>query len=125
MNSVTLIGRLTKDPELAYTANQKAKCTFTLAVDRPNKEADFIRIIVWDKQGENCNQFLTKGRQVAVQGRIQTGSYKDKEGRTIYTTDVVASWVEFLEKGEVLDTGVVRAEEPGSLFQELQEDLPF
>jgi len=102
MNNVILIGRLARDPELSYTPNtQTAVCRFTIAVDRPKKEgqdagADFIRITVWGKQGENCDRYLAKGRQVAVQGRIQTGSYKDRNGDTVYTTDVIAERVEFL-----------------------------
>lgn len=105
MNEVVLIGRLTKDPELRYTQNNTAVCTFTLAVDRDHRkddqnsnqpDADFIRITVWGKQGENCASYITKGRQVAVSGRIQTGSYQDRDGRTVYTTDVVALRVEFL-----------------------------
>lgn len=101
MNSVVLIGRLTADPEVAYTQSQKAICRFTLAVDRQTKseeaQADFIRIVVWDRQGENAGRYLHKGSKVAVLGRIQTGSYKDREGKTVYTTDVVASRVEFLD----------------------------
>ena len=81
-----------------------AVCTFTLAVDRPfarnrqdgSQTADFIRITVFDRQAENCGRYLSKGSQAAVQGRIQTGSYVNKEGRTVYTTDVVANRVEFL-----------------------------
>jgi single-strand DNA-binding protein len=105
MNSVILIGRLTRDPELSYTPNtQAAMCRFTIAVDRPRRNgedqgADFIRITVWDRQAENCNRYLSKGSQVAVHGRIQTGSYKNREGVTVYTTDVVADrfgGVEFL-----------------------------
>lgn len=99
MNSVILIGRLTKDPELSFTPSQTALCKFTIAVDRQSKEektADFIRIVVWGKQAENCDRYLFKGKQVAVNGRIQTGSYKDKDGKTVYTTDVIAGNVEFL-----------------------------
>ena len=102
MNSTILIGRLARDPELSYTPNtQTAVCRFTIAVDRPRRDgqdqgADFIRITVWGKQGENCDRYLAKGRQVAVQGRIQTGSYKNRDGETVYTTDVVADRVEFL-----------------------------
>lgn len=68
-------------------------------MDRQSKEektADFIRIVVWGKQAENCGRYLYKGKQVAVNGRIQTGSYKDKDGKTVYTTDVIANNVEFL-----------------------------
>jgi len=72
-------------------------------VDRPfakDKQADFIRITVFGKQAENCEKFLAKGRLAGVQGRIQTGSYKNKEGATVYTTDVVADRVEFLDRGD-------------------------
>lgn len=102
MNTVTLIGRLARDPELSYTPNtQTACCRFTLAVDRPRRDgqdqgADFIRIVVWGAQGENCDRYLSKGRQAAVIGRIQTGSYKDRNGQTVYTTDIIAERVEFL-----------------------------
>ena len=105
MNSVVLIGRRCADPELSYTPNtQTAVCRFTLAVDRPKRQgedqgADFIRITVWGKQAENCDRYISKGRQVAVNGRIQTGSYKDRNGQTVYTTDVVANNVEFLAGG--------------------------
>ncbi len=105
MNSVILIGRLTRDPELSYTpSNQTPVTRFTIAVDRPvqqgrERQADFIRITVWGKQAETCDRYLSKGRQVAVMGRIQTGSYKNREGVTVYTTDVVADRVEFLGGG--------------------------
>jgi single-strand DNA-binding protein len=104
LNNVVLIGRLTRDPELRYIPeSQNAVATFTLAVDRPfskEKQADFIRITVFGKQAENCERYLAKGRLTAVQGRIQTGSYKNKEGVTVYTTDVIADRVEFLEWGD-------------------------
>ena len=106
MNQVILIGRLARDPELSYTPNtQSAVCRFTIAVDRPRRNgedagADFIRITVWGRQAETCDRYLSKGRQVAVEGRIQTGSYKNREGVTVYTTDVVADRVEFLGGGQ-------------------------
>jgi single-strand DNA-binding protein len=104
MNSVILIGRLTRKPELRYSnsGNQTAIGRFTLAVDRQKKDdgADFINIVVFGKQAENCERYLDKGRQVAVQGRIQTGSYKTQTGETRYTTEVVADRVEFLSNGE-------------------------
>ena len=103
MNNIILIGRLTKDPDLRYTQAGKAVCSFTLAVDRPysgdNKEADFINIIVWNKVGENCAQYLSKGRKVAVQGRLQIRNYEDDKGQRRYITEVVANSVEFLEFG--------------------------
>ena len=106
MNSVFLIGRLTKDCELSYTPNtQAAVCRFTIAVDRPKRDgqdqgADFIRITVWGRQAETCDRYLSKGRQVSIQGKIQTGSYKNRNGETVYTTDVVAERVEFLGGGQ-------------------------
>lgn len=104
MNSIILIGRLTKDPDLRYTQAGKAVCSFTLAVDRPysgeKKEADFINIVVWNKVGENCAQYLKKGRKAAVQGRLQIRSYEDDSGKRHYVTEVVANSVEFLEWGE-------------------------
>lgn len=112
MNHVILIGRLANDPELQYTpTTQTAVCRMTLAVDRPKhngdaqgadyvRSADFIRVTVWGRQAETCDRYLSKGRQVAVMGRIQTGSYKNRNGETVYTTDVVAERVEFLGGGQ-------------------------
>ena len=130
MNNVVLIGRLTKDPELAYGGQNSdiAVCRFTLAVDRPtqDKAADFIRIVAFRKQAENAKQYLAKGRQCAVEGRIQTGSYKDREGKTVYTTDVVANRVEFLTKpnsGGYQEEQ--RSESVTDAFIGVDEDLPF
>jgi len=105
MNSVSLIGRLTRDPEVRYTGEQMAIATFSIAIDRPprrdgTKETDFPRITVFGKQAENCEKYLVKGRLVGIEGRIQTGSYTNKNGDKVYTTDVVANRVEFLEWGD-------------------------
>nr|DAE29741.1 MAG TPA: Single strand binding protein [virus sp. ctyMK1] len=106
MNSVVLIGRLVKDPEVRYISeSQMVVASFTVAIDRPvkqgsEKKADFPKITVFGKQAENCEKYLAKGRLVAVQGRIQTGSYTNRDGATVYTTDVVADRVEFLEWGD-------------------------
>ena len=106
MNSVVLIGRLARDPELSYTpSTQTAVCHFTLAVDRPRRQgedqgADFLRITVFGRQAETCDRYLSKGRQAAVHGRIETGSYKNREGVTVYTTDIIADRVEFLGSGQ-------------------------
>lgn len=89
MNSIILIGRLTKDPELKYTNNGKANTRFTLAVQRNKEETDFINCVTWEKTAENIAEYFKKGSQIAVQGAIRTGSY-EKDGRTVYTTDV---WV--------------------------------
>ena len=102
MNRVELIGRLTRDPELRYSSNNLANCRFTLAVNRTfqsqngEQGTDFISVVVFNKQAENVKKYIAKGSLVAVTGRIQTGSY-EKDGRTIYTTDVVADNVQFLE----------------------------
>ena len=106
MNSVMLIGRLTRDQEVRYTSgSQMAVANFTLAIDRPvrqgeERKADFPRVVVFGRQAETCEKYLAKGRLVAVEGRIQTGSYQNRNGDTVYTTDVVASRVEFLEWGD-------------------------
>ena len=134
MNSVVLIGRLTRDPEVRYTAaSQMAVATFTIAIDRPvraggEKQTDFPRITVFGKQAENCEKYLAKGRLVGIQVRLQTGSYQNKDGATVYTTDVVADRVEFLEWGEKKQTaannGMVQAEVPYG-FDEVDEETPF
>ena len=104
MNSVVLIGRLTKDPEIRYVSeSQTAVATFSVAIDRGkdkngnDRGADFPRVTVFGRQAENCERFLAKGLRVAIQGHIQTGSYKDRDGRMVYTTDVIADRVEFIE----------------------------
>lgn len=127
MNNVVLIGRLTRDPEMRYTtgANQMAVTTFTLAIDRParagqEKQTDFIRVTVFGRQAENCDRYLAKGRQAAVQGRIQTGSYTNKDGQTVYTTDVVANNVEFLGGGQGRNDG----QGGGSYQNQYQQPVP-
>ena len=131
MNSVVLIGRLTRDPEVRYTAGtQMAVCTFTVAIDRPvragaEKQTDFPRVTVFGKQAENCERFLAKGRLVGVQGRLQTGSYTNKDGATVYTTDVVADRVEFLDRRS---SGQAVPEPEGEYphgFSAIDEDIPF
>lgn len=104
MNKAILIGRLTRDPELRYTSSNRAVCQFTVAIDRPftnqasgQREADFINVVAWDKTGENVGKYMTKGRLVAVEGRIQTRNYDNNEGRKVYVTEVVANNVQFLE----------------------------
>ncbi len=103
MNKVMLIGRLTTKPELKYTGSNLPYTRFSLAVNRTfsnangERETDFINVVVWRKQAENVCNYLNKGSQVAVEGRIQTGSFTDKDGNTRYTTDVQAENVQFLE----------------------------
>lgn len=102
MNKVILIGRLTRDPELRYTQSGSAVCSFTLAVDRAftnqqgEREADFIDIVVWNKAAENVAKYMAKGRQVAVDGRLQIRSYEGNDGQRRWRTEVIANNVEFL-----------------------------
>lgn len=106
LNRVVIIGRLTRDPELRYSPQGTAVCSFTLACERPfknaqgNKEADFINIVSFKKLAETCANYLSKGRLTAVEGRIQTRSYENNEGRKIYVTEVVADGVRFLESAK-------------------------
>ena len=104
MNNVSLMGRLTKDPEMRYTpANNTALCKFTLAVDRKfqrqgeEKQADFISITTWSKTAEFCNNYFAKGMRVALTGKIQTRSWDDNDGKRHYATDVVADDVYFAD----------------------------
>ena len=102
MNNVVLVGRLTRDPELRTTPNGIATCQISLAVNGlPNQNGerttDFINVQVWRRQAENICQYLDKGSQVSIDGRIQTGSFTGQDGNRRYTTEVVADNVQFLE----------------------------
>lgn len=128
MNSVQLIGRLTRDPEVRYTASQMAVATFSVAIDRPVKaggerQTDFPRVTVFGKQAENCEKYLAKGRRVAVEGRLQTGSYQNKNGDTVYTTDVVANRIEFIDFKD--NQKASKDNEIPDSFQAIDEDVPF
>jgi single-strand DNA-binding protein len=103
LNRVILIGRLTRDPELRYTPNGVAVASFGIAVERPftnqqgEREVDFINIVVWRKQAENCANHLGKGRLVAIEGRLQVRSYENSEGQKRTVSEVVADSVQFLD----------------------------
>lgn len=103
MNRTVLVGRLTKDVDLRYTPNGKAVANFTLAVNRPFKnangenEADFILCQVWGKTAENLANYMSKGSRVGVDGRIATRNYDNDQGQRVYVTEVVADNVQFLE----------------------------
>ena len=98
MNSVNLIGRLTKDPE-ARQAKDTTVVNFTVAVDRGGQDngADFIRCVAFGKTAEFIDDYFSKGQRVGVSGRIQTGSYENKDGQTVYTTDVIVERVDFAD----------------------------
>jgi len=126
MNKAFLIGRLTRDPELRYSSSNTPIVNFSIAVDRQftnkdgQRETDFIRIVAYNKQAENIKKYLTKGSLVAVDGRIQTGSYDDKDGKRIYTTDIVADRVQFLESKNSQNT----IEESNVSPADFQTDVP-
>lgn len=102
MNRTILIGRLTSKPELRYTSSNVPVSKFTIAVNRRPKEngtreADFINCIVWKTTAETITKYFDKGSQIGIEGRIQTGSYDDKDGKKVYTTDVIVESITFLE----------------------------
>lgn len=107
INRTVLVGRLTKDPELRRTSNDIPVTSFTLAVNRPyanqsgEREADFIQCVVWRRQAENVEKFVSKGSLVGVEGRIQTRTYDDQDGNRRYVTEVVCDSVQFLEPKSV------------------------
>lgn len=110
MNKAILIGRLTRDPELRTTPTGRNVCQFSIAVNRTytnasgEREADFINCVVWDKQAENLCRYQKKGNQIAVDGRIQTRNYDDKDGKKVYVTEILANSISFLDaKGASVD----------------------
>ena len=131
MNKVILTGRLTAKPELNYTQNQMAVTNFTIAVDRFSKDkgADFIRVTVFGRQAENICRYMDKGRMIAVEGSLQTGSYKDRDGKTVYTQDVIANHTEFLGgNSEPREQTARQIEEDASALlglNSLPDDMPF
>lgn len=135
MNKVILMGRLTKNPEIKYAGkdNDMAVARYTLAVNRRNKrdgeqEADFISCVTFGKSAEFAQKYLRKGIRIVIAGRISTGSYKDKDGKTIYTTDVIVEEHEFAQNkdasgGEELSE-TSKADKDG--FMDVQDgEIPF
>lgn len=116
MNKVILIGRLTKDPEIKFTQNEKAYTNFTIAVNRPFEKgkADFINIVAWNKLAEFINRYFSKGRQIAIVGRLQIRDY-EKDGKTIYITEVIAEECYFADSKK----------EPEITYTEEDDDFPF
>lgn len=109
INNVVLVGRLTKDPDLRYTANGTGVATFTLAVNRNftnqsgNREADFINCVIWRKSAETLANYAKKGTLLGVTGRIQTRSYENQQGQRVYVTEVVAENFQLLESRSASD----------------------
>lgn len=134
MNNVVLIGRLTKDPEIRYTQSNIAVASFTLAIDRPvksgeEKKTDFPRVICFGKTAELVEKYMSKGRQLGVQGRIQTGSYKKDDGSMVYTTDVIADRIEFIGSAKQSDapasSDTPSEAPPAFAALDDDEDIPF
>lgn len=130
LNVIVLIGRLVRDPDLGYGSppSGKAVCTFTLAVDRGfqgqqgKKEVDWVDCVVWEKQAEIVAQHLTKGRLVAVEGRLQVRAYEGKDGTKRKVAEVVAKQVRFLDKGKAADKGESDVGHESGLGD---DDMPF
>lgn len=137
MNKAILVGNLTRDPEARSTASGISVTTFTVAVSRRvsrdaaaqgQRDADFIPVVVWRQQAENCAKYLRKGSKVAVSGTIQTRSYDGQDGARRYVTEVVADEVEFLTSRSASEPGDVPPPAPafGEGMQPIEEDdLPF
>ena len=125
MNKVIIMGRVAREIKLTYTASQIAVAAFPVAVDRitkagEEKKADFPQVKVFGKQAENCEKFSGKGCRIAIEDRIQTGSYTNKDGATVYTTEVIAERVQFIDfassrKAEPVQEG----------FAAIDEEIPF
>lgn len=141
MNKLTIIGNLTRDPELRSTPNGIPVCTFTVAVNRRRAanaeagqpEADFFRVTAWRQLGENCNRYLSKGRKVAVVGPVQVNTYTAQDGTTRASLEVMAEDVEFLSprgEGEGYAAGAPRSAQQrkdakAGFVQVDDEELPF
>ena len=135
MNRCTLIGNLTKDPELRSTPNGVSVCTFSIGVSRRfsnqngERETDFFNIVVWRKQGENAAKYLRKGSQVAISGQIQNRSYDGKDGTKKYITEIIAEEVQFLRSSNGPQGGnsydIPDSSNDGSQMLEINEDMPF
>jgi single-strand DNA-binding protein len=138
-NRIILIGRLTRDPELRYVPSGAPVASFTLAVDRPfanqqgNRETDFIDVVAWRKLAEQVSQYMTKGRMVAVEGRLQIRSYETQDGQKRKVAEVVADGVRFLDRARPsagpAETAAAAAPSAGTADEPAQggpdEDVPF
>ncbi|MEY8514509.1 single-stranded DNA-binding protein [Lactococcus taiwanensis] len=140
INNVTLVGRITKAPELRYTQQNKAVTSFTLAVNRPFKnangerEADFISCVIWGKSAENLANWTHKGQLIGITGAIQTRNYENQQGQRVYITEVFANNFQVLEKSNQANGD--RVAQPaaktqsndsfgGSSMEISDDDLPF
>lgn len=135
MNKVILTGRLTRDPEVRYSQNNTAIARYTLAVDRMTRNteqsADFIRCVAFNKTAEFAETYLHKGIKIAITGRIQTGSYTNRDGQTVYTTDIVVENQEFCESRNASSAAPFTQPSPDSadrfmnIPDGIDDELPF
>lgn len=132
MNKIQLIGRLTKDPELRYTNNQKAYATFNLAVNRRfakegEQQADFLNIVAWGKTAEFCKNYFKKGQQIGLSGRVQTRNYEDNSGKKVYITEVIAEEVYFVGNNNTSNnTNKTNNNEQEEIdFEQLAKEMQF
>ena len=137
LNSVCLVGRLTKDPELRYTPNNQAVATFSLAVNRPfknqngDREADFINCVIWRQQAENLANWAKKGALIGITGRIQTRNYENQQGQRVYITEVVADNFQLLEFNKQNNQGQSQGNSQPDFSRQAEpmdisdDDLPF
>ncbi len=125
VNRVILLGRLGQEPELKYTPTGSAVCNFSLATSekwkdkegKPNERTEWHRCVVWNKLGELCNQYLAKGREVFVEGKLQTRSWDDKDGQKRYTTEIMVTGVRFIGGGQA------KAQEQGMSADQVAESF--
>jgi len=122
-NHITLLGRLTRDPEIRYTPNNKVVASIVLAVDRPfttpdgKREADFIPVVVWGKAAELVGNSCQKGHRLLVEGRLQIRNFDAKDGTKHWVTEIIANSVEFIERKEQKDTP--------KQMQDIGEEVPW
>lgn len=132
INKVILMGRLTRDPEIRYTGNEKAVCNFTVAVENgygDKKQTDFINCVAWNKAAEFLEKYFTKGMMIIVDGRISTRTWEGQDGRKNYVTEVVANEVKFGEtrkqQEQARQTDPAHNNEEFTPLDGIDDDLPF
>lgn len=122
MNKVTLLGRLTSDPEIRYTNNGKAVANFTMAIDRgKDKGTDFIPVVFWDKIAETVGNYVKKGQRLLIEGRLQVRFYENTNGEKRRVTEVVGNYMEFIEKAEKTNS----SDNWDSVGEAVEEEIPF
>jgi len=131
MHKITIIGHLGRDPEMKYTPGGQAVTTFSVASSRkyktaagePREETEWFNCLAWGKLADVCNEYLTKGKQVYVEGRLKTRTYQAQNGETRFSIDVTCQEIQFLGGGQGQDHG--QDQEPVAVGQEVGEDIPF